>query len=168
MMLRRHFFWAWGLPLWVLGPHAMAADLQALHRKLDRLQALGVGMLHQHVPTPLANAEPVQSSDESASRPMSREELRQRTLAENASSTTRLNQIIDKAQADCGGQLRQLPELGMSDETFRQCTVHARFGKVYQIVVSEDAGTPMRLYVFREEQAHKVYSIGGVITAIVP
>lgn len=168
MMLCRHLLWAWSLPLWVLGPHAMAADVQALHRKLDRLQALGVGMLHQHVPTPPANAEAVQDPDESASRPMSREEIRQRTLAENASSTTRLNQIMDKAQADCGGQLRQLPELGMSDEAFRQCTVHARFGNVYQIVVSDDAGTPMRLYVFRAEQAHKVYSIGGVVTAIVP
>lgn len=168
MMLYRHLLWVWSLPLWVLGPQAMAADLQALHHKLDRLQALGVGMLHQHVPTPLPNAEAAQGSDESASRPMSREELRQRTLAENARSATRLNQIITKAQADCGGQLRQLPELGMNDEAFRQCTVHARFGNVYQVVVSEDAGIPLRLYVFRSEQAHKVYSIGGVITAIVP
>jgi hypothetical protein len=168
MMLRRHLLWAWTLPLWVLGPHAMAADHQTLHRRLDRLQALGVGMLLQHVPTPLAPAESAQSSDKSASRPMSREEIRQRTQADNAKSAASLTEFMNKVEVDCGSRLRRLPELGMSDEDFRNCTMHARLGNVYQIVVSEDAGTPMRLYVFRSEQAHKVYSIGGVVTAIVP
>jgi hypothetical protein len=168
MMLRQLLLGALGLPLWCLGPHALAADLQALHHKLDRLQALGVGMLRQHVPTPLAPPEVDQRSGESATLPMSREELTQRTQAENARSAARLSEYMNQVQAECGNRLQRLPDLGMSDENFRQCTMHARMGGVYQVVVSEDAGTPLRLYVFRSEQAHKVYSVGGVITAIKP
>jgi integrase len=168
MMIHRHLHWAWGLLLCASSPLVLAADVQALHRKLDRLQALGVGMLHQHVPTPLAPAEAASTPDESAPRTMSREDLEQRTQADNARSAARLTEFMNKVQADCGSRLRRLPELGMSDEDFRNCTMHARFGKVYQLVVSEDAGIALRLYVFRSEQAHKVYSVGGVVTAIVP
>ena len=48
------------------------------------------------------------------------------------------------------------------------CTLHARVGSLFQLVVSEDGTTPLRLYVFSSERAHKVYTIGGVVTAIEP
>lgn len=56
----------------------------------------------------------------------------------------------------------------LSDETFRNCTLLARFGVATQIVVSEDDGVPLRLYVFASGKVKRVYSIGGVVTAVKP
>lgn len=140
-----------------------APEQEARHRKLDRLQALGVGMLRQQAPKP---PEPHQAPID---RPrMSDAELRQRTIAQNAESAAALTKDLEKIKADCNGQVLELPEVGMSDDLFRRCTLHAHFGGVSQIVVIDDGSVPLRLYVFPSERAHKVYAIGGVITAIRP
>ena len=56
----------------------------------------------------------------------------------------------------------------MSDKAFRECTIKARFGGVQQVVALEHEGVALRLYVFPEGPARRVYSIGGVVTAIRP
>ncbi|MET0581730.1 MAG: hypothetical protein ABWZ08_07150 [Pseudoxanthomonas sp.] len=56
----------------------------------------------------------------------------------------------------------------MSDEVFRTCTVHARLGSISQIVAIVEGKVPLLLYVFRSERASRVYSVGGVITKVMP
>lgn len=124
-----------------------------LHRKLDRLAAQGYGMVQQ-LPAPVAP--PVGS------------EWKERTLRTNAESIAALTRVLDDAAKSCGGKLIDYPAIGMSDETFRKCTTHARFGGATQVVISEDGKVPLRLYIFPTERAGRVYSIGGVITAIRP
>jgi hypothetical protein len=149
---------------------------ELLHRKLDRLQAQGYGMVQRqpHAPPPRAP-----ESDKFVPQPRSyaaREaeedrisaEIQEQTERKNAESAAALTRILDENKQACGGKLLDYPEIGMSDETFRNCTIHARFGGVTQIVVSEDGNVPLRLYVFPTQQARRVYSIGGVITAIKP
>jgi len=148
------------------GPGAL--DEAARYRKLDRLQALGFGMLNQQAPKP-----PEPADAHGASAPFSQQritdgELRRRSIAQNAKSAAALTEALNRIKADCGGQLLEWPEVGMSDDVFRRCTLHARFGNIAQLVVSEDRDTPLRLYVFPSERAHKVYTIGGVVTAIRP
>jgi hypothetical protein len=110
---------------------------------------------------------------------MSREEFRQRqkqqmeeyarkTEEKNRESAAKLTDFLDKTKRDCGGKLYNYPEIGMSDETFRNCTIHARVGGVTQIVVDTYESVPLRLYVFSTSRARRVYSIDGVITAIEP
>jgi hypothetical protein len=86
----------------------------------------------------------------------------------NAVSAAQLGQIIERQQQQCGGELAELPTVGMSDETFRECTMLARFGETNQIVVSQAGGVALRLYVFPTAKLRRVYSIGGVVTAIKP
>lgn len=139
-------------------------DQAARYRKLDRLQALGVGMLRQQAPKP---PEP-RASEPANPRVMTDADFRQQAIAQNAKSAAALTESLNQIKADCGGQLVELPEVGMSDDFFRRCTLHAHFGGISQLVVSEDGTVPLRLYVFPSERAHKVYTIGGVITAIRP
>jgi len=152
---------------------------EALHRQLDRLQALGYGMVQRQpspAPAPPSAApaserfvpEPRSHAAREAREARITAELQERSERKNAESAAALTRILDQNQQACGGKLIDYPALGMSDETFRNCTIHARFGGVTQIVVSEDGKIPLRLYVFPTERAHKVYSIGGVITAIKP
>lgn len=149
---------------------------EAWHRKLDQLQARGVGLVQREAP-PLP---PPRSADDEpplrlgrrrptpADRAAENARLTVQTQRQNAASLQVLSARLEADAAACGGKLHPLPWLGMRDETFRLCTVHARFGGVQQIVAFEEDGVPMRLYVFGRGEAERVYSVGGVITAIRP
>jgi hypothetical protein len=152
---------------------------ETLQRKLDRLAADGSGLV-QRQPTPQAvKRPPVPESEYFVPRPRSRADerarqaqisaqLQENTERSNAQSAAALTRTLDETKQACGGNLIDYPAIGMSDETFRNCTIHARFGGVTQIVVSEDGKIPLRLYIFPTQRAQKVYSIDGVITAIKP
>lgn len=132
-----------------------------LHRKLDRLAAQGHGMVQRRPVAPRVG-------DEQARQHRAGTTLQEQTQRKNAESAAALTRILDDAKQACGGKLIDYPSVGMSDESFRNCTMHARFGGATQVVVSEDGKVPLRLYVFPTERASRVYSIGGVITAIRP
>ncbi|MBC7860497.1 MAG: hypothetical protein H7Z39_17335 [Burkholderiaceae bacterium] len=151
-------------------------NIRELERKLDQLQAQGKGMVQRLPPKPV-EAPPEPDNNRFVPQPRgSREAIAARISAQHAARTERTNaesaaaltNILDTAKANCGGKLEQYPSVGMSDEYFRKCTIHARFGGITQLVVSEDGNVPLRLYVFPSEQAARVYSIGGVITTIKP
>ncbi len=144
------------------------ADQQRLYKRLDRLQALGVGLVGQHAPKPPASAQPEQASRLPSPFGLTQEAYRQQLERHNEQAAASLSQHLAEVKNQCGGKLPDYPELGMSDEAFRLCTIHARYGGVRQIVVSEAGGVPLRLYVFSSERAHKVYSMGGVVTRIEP
>lgn len=151
-------------------------SIHELERKLDQLQAQGKGMVQRPPPKPPEAPpepdnnyfvpQPRGSRDAIAAQISARHAAR--TERNNANSAAALTNILDTAKANCGGKLEQYPSVGMSDEYFRKCTIHARFGGITQLVVSEDGNVPLRLYVFPSEQAARVYSIGGVITTIKP
>lgn len=150
--------------------------IQELERKLDQLQAQGKGMVQRLPPKPV-EAPPEPDNNRFVPQPRgSREAIAAQISAQhaarsartNAESAAALTNILDAAKADCGGRLERYPAVGMSDEYFRKCTMHARFGGITQLVVSEDGNVQLRLYVFPSEQASRVYSIGGVITTIKP
>ncbi len=152
---------------------------ETLQMRLDQLQAQGVGMVHRPPPKQEAPVEGTIGSREDRFVPMSRDEFRrrrdeqsreieERTKQKNRESAERLTNFLDEAKRGCGGKLYDYPEVGMSDETFRNCTIHARVGGVTQIVVDEYESKPLRLYVFSTSRAQRVYSIDGVITAIKP
>ena len=135
---------------------------EALHRQLDRLAAQGKGLVQRQPPPPPAKKEPtVMPSGITVN-------WEAKTQRDNAESAARLTEILDKAKAGCNGKLQDYPVVGMSDEHFRNCTVHARFGGVTQVVVGEADGVPLRLYLFPTPTASRVYSIGGVVTAVKP
>jgi hypothetical protein len=149
-----------------------------LERKLDALAAQGYGKMQQPRARP---AEPPPGQDSGSHVPQPRsslareaearrtdERLREQTVRKNAESAAALTSLLDKASQDCGGKLADYPAVGMTDEYFRLCTMHARFGGVTQVVVSEDGNLPLRLYIFPTNRASRVYSIGGVITAVKP
>lgn len=144
------------------------ADQQRLYKRLDRLQALGVGLVGQQAPkAPGADASAAGSSLPSPIG-LTPEAYRQQLVRHNEQAAASLNQHLAGIENQCGGKLPDYPEVGMSDEAFRLCTIHARYGGIRQIVVSESGGVPLRLYVFSSERAHKVYSMGGVVTRIEP
>jgi hypothetical protein len=156
-------------------------DKEALHRKLDRLQALGVGLFQRDVPRSYEPPkEPPSAAQDTASFvPMTRfayrlkrdqldAEQRKKALIANEKARDALIEVVSQSMKSCGDQWTDLPKVGMSDEAFRQCTKQARFGGAIQVVVSQDSQVPLRLYVFPSQQAHKVYSIDGVISAIKP
>src|SRR5512139_1571551 len=107
MMCNVHFAWAIGMILSAsaLAADQNAADNQARYRRLDRLQALGVGLLNQHVPNPPAPQASAIASARTASRPWSSDDFQRETIRKNAESAAKLNRFLDKAQADCGGKL---------------------------------------------------------------
>lgn len=153
---------------------------ETLHKRLDQLQAQGVGMVHRPPPKQEAPiAEGNIGSQDGRFVPMSRDEyqrrldqrskeLEEKTKQKNKESAARLTNFLDEAKRGCGGKLYDYPEVGMSDEMFRNCTIHARVGGVTQIVVDEYESMPLRLYVFGTSRAQRVYAIDGVITAIRP
>jgi hypothetical protein len=79
-----------------------------------------------------------------------------------------LTQQLDAVQASYGGKLLDLPVVGMRDETFRNCTLHARFGGATQIVAVEEDGVALRLHIFPRGKAERVYSVDGLVTAVRP
>ena len=152
--------------------------IEALHRRLDQLQARGVGLVQR---APATSPPPVQPSDRPEPSPLlarrrptpeQREaegaRLTAKTMAANEKSRQALVQIVDGMVQSCGGKSPQQPVVGMSDETFRNCTLQARFGGVQQIVAIEHEGVPLRLYVFPRGKVERVYSVGGVVTAVKP
>jgi hypothetical protein len=153
--------------------------IEALHRKLDELQARGVGMLVQ--PAPRARVRPAAPVGEendtfvpttkmeiAARRRASDEQLQVNTERANAQAGAQLTEVLNDAARVCGGKLEEYPRLGMSDEKFRLCTLHARFGNPVQVVVAEEDKLALRLYVFGGGPARRVYTVGGVVTAIRP
>lgn len=164
-------------------PPARSTDeVQALERQLDRLQALGVGMLQRTLPKAQPpRVAPAPKADEffkpqprlSYLQREAREEaisrrLQAQTEHHNAVSVAQLGQITERLGQQCGGALADVPVVGMNDETFRQCTALARFGELEQVVVSEAHGVPLRLYVFRAPGLRRVYTIDGRVTAVRP
>ena len=152
---------------------------KTLHQKLDRLAAAGNGLVRRQPAAQAVKRPPAPESEYFVPQPRSRADerarqaqisarLQEQTERSNAQSAAALTRTLDEAKQACGGKLIDYPALGMSDETFRNCTIHARFGGVTQIVVSEDGKIPLRLYIFPTERAQRVYSIDGVITAIKP
>jgi len=154
---------------------------EELHRELDLLQAKGVGMVGQR-PTK-SEPEPKENSDGTedgrfvgmsrsafrAKQEQQFQDMAKNTEKRNAESATKLTNILDEAKQACGGKLSKYPEVGMSDAYFRKCTMHARFGGITQVVVSQKGVIPLRLYVFgHAKEAQRVYSIDGVITAVKP
>lgn len=158
-----------------------AYDEMALEHKLDRLQVLGVGLIQHHPPgaqqppkgEPLypAGFKPMgRMSVEGYQRLQDDWTARLTAQAEhnNAVSAAKLSWDEEQQQQSCGDKLADLPSVGMSDEAFRQCTTLARYGNITQIVVSDEDGMPLRLYVFPMAKIRRVYSIDGVVTAIKP
>lgn len=153
---------------------------ETLYRRLDQLQARGVGMVHRQPPKQEAPAEDGNISlRDGHFVPMTRDEFRrkqdqqfkeieEKSKQKNKESAARLTNFLDEAKRGCGGKMLDYPEVGMSDEVFRNCTLHARVGGVTQIVVDEYESMPLRLYVFGTSRAQRVYAIDGVITAIRP
>ena len=157
--------------------NARMQHYKALYIKLDYLAAQGKGLV-QRQPAAAQVVPPPQSEDtlfhpksrdqQRAERQQKFEELQEKSAETNAKSAATLTGILDAAKQACGDKLIDYPTIGMSDETFRNCTTHARFGGITQLVVSEDGKVPLRLYIFPTQKAQRVYSIGGVITAIKP
>ncbi len=151
-----------------------------LHRRLDLLQVQGAGKVRRPTSRPEASAgEGSASEREERFDPMSGgafraaqrsqfAEYEEKTKQKNRESAGRLTAFLDEAKQACGGKLYDYPEIGMSDVTFRNCTIHARTGGVSQIVVDTYDSMPLRLYVFGTSRAQRVYSIDGVITAVRP
>ena len=151
--------------------------IEAYHRELDQLAAQGVGLHREAASAPPPPPKP-DPSDDGLFHPKSRAQLafereqahrRQREESEhrNAESAARLTRMIDDMAERCGGDPKQVPRVGMSDAQFRECTFHARFGGVRQVVAIERDRKPLRLYLFSNEP-HRVYSVDGVVTAITP
>lgn len=124
--------------------------LEQLYKKLDQLAEHGVGV-------PLRDT--VSDDDGYTSRRSARQD--------NARSAALLSRSLYGMRNECGRQMQETPKVGMSEEVFRNCTIHARYGGLYQIVNSSDEGTPVRLYLFRNSP-QRIYMVGGEITAIKP
>lgn len=153
---------------------------EALYKRLDQLQKKGVGWVER--PTTKYEPEPAVDSASSgdgyfvpksrvemmAERDRQFEEHARKAQQRNQESSARLANILDEAERRCGGKLYDYPEVGMSDETFRKCTIHARMGDIVQIIVDKYESIPLKLYVFSSSQAQRVYVVNGVITVIKP
>lgn len=167
----------------------VAQDLQArentlrLHRKLDQLAEDGFGRMipPRRTATPIPPAPPASAEPEYfVGRPRmshaEREAKIRQSLAsadaqarqKNQESAARLTEIFDHAKRDCGGALPNLPVLGISDEAFRMCTVFARTNTPYQVVVANEGTLLLRLYLYESQSIERVYTVGGVVTAIRP
>lgn len=153
--------------------------VEAFHRRLDQMQLRGVGLVQRAPPTPPAAPPASADGDSAPLRRLSRADLEARraavdarlvaqTLENNERSRQALTQQLDAVQASCGGKLLDLPVVGMRDEIFRNCTLHARFGGATQIVAVEEDGVALRLYVFPRGKVERVYSVDGVVTSVRP
>lgn len=156
-------------------------DEAALERKLDHLQALGVGLIQHHPPgaQQQPKGEPLYPEGFKPVGRMTPEQYQQlqnawtaRLTAQaehnNAVSIATLSRDEEQQQQRCGDKLSDMPSVGMTDETFRQCTTVARHGLITQVVAIDEDGMPLRLYVFPTEKIRRVYAIDGVVTAIKP
>ena len=152
-----------------------------LERKLDWMQAQGYGLVQPRLPSaPPSNglrpgAEPYPEMPKGRDRIALDEwhkaiaaRIREDSERKNAESAATLTSMLDQQKEKCGGTLPEVPTVGMSDEVFRNCTIKARFGGATQVVVSQDGMVPLRLYVFPNAPASRVYSIGGIVTAVKP
>lgn len=159
---------------------ARKENLEALHRKLDHLAALGYGMVREKPadpPAPEAASDQgpqfyvpqrKRSYDEKAAEwERKTAELNERARANNVRSAAALTRAMDNIQAACGGRLVDDPKVGMSDEDFRNCTRQGRFGGATQVVTGTEGGMPLRLYIF-PNVPRRVYSVDGTITAVKP
>lgn len=157
--------------------------LLRVHRKLDQLAEDGYGRVipPRRPAAPIAPAPaPAGEAERFVGRPRpsrnEREAKIRQSLAEadahsqqkNQVSTARLTESLDRAARECGGQLPDLPIPGISDESFRLCTIFARTSLPYQIVVANDGALPLRLYLYESGSIQRVYTVGGVVTAIKP
>ena len=151
---------------------------EAFHRQLDRLQAQGYGLVPRPAPHPVKRLRPKQSeyfvpnpqgyASVMAEREAFAAKVHAETLEKNAKSTALLTQRLDEINKACGGKLVNYPTVGMTEDTFTRCTIHAKTSWASQIVVSKDGNTPLKLYVFARSSMSRVYIIGGVITRIKP
>lgn len=152
------------------------AKNKAFHERLDQMQAQGIG----RAPKVKATAEPekVEQSKEFKFVPMSKSQYRQhldnqfdeyarQSARQNQENIERLNAGLKKMSEGCGGKLIDYPVVGMNDETFMNCTIHARHGGLADIYSETYNNVPIRLYVFDSLRAARVYMVDGVITAIV-
>ena len=147
--------------------------VEAYHRELDQLASQGHGLQRQAVsPPPPPQGKPEPEMFQPKSRAQVRAEQRaamgrhqEETERRNAESAAGLTRMLDDMARKCGGDPRQAPRVGMSDAEFRNCTIHARFGSVKQVVAVERDRLPLRLYIFTNAP-RRVYSVDGVVTAI--
>ena len=148
------------------------------HKLLDRLQAQGYGMVQRPSPRPVKRP-PKKEGEYFIPQPrsyaaeMARQEeisakIQEETLRKNAESAAKLTQRFNDINQACSGKLVDYPVLGMTEAVFIKCTIHANANWISQIVVSKDGDIPLKLYVFATPKASRVYSVGGVITAIKP
>ena len=155
------------------------ARLVRLHQKLDELAARGQGLPTPKPATPPQAADPADGPSSLKLGPkLSRTEREakterwvaarnEETRAANERSATRLNTLLDGMKQECGKDMDSKVKVGMSDATFRNCTLHARFGGITQVVAADEGSTPLRLYIF-DNAPNRVYAVDGVITAIKP
>lgn len=152
--------------------------LEKLHRKLDLMDVKNIGVVKNQ---PIQKAEEQRPQEDEpemyVSQPRGGREQRRRDLnsseyakamEKNRETEKAMNAIANEVERKCGKQLLILPLVGMSDEAFRMCTTHGRFGGVERVIVGEDGGVALRLYLSSRIGFSRVYSVGGVITAIKP
>lgn len=177
------------LTLCLAADPAVAQDLQnqerllRLHRKLDQLAEDGHGRIvpprRAAAPIPAApadNGEPeyfvgrprMSRGEREAKIRQSLIEADAQSRQKNQESQARLNAMLDRSTRDCGGQLPNVPVVGITDEAFRVCTLFAKFTAPYQIVVANEGAVQLRLYLYESQSIERVYSVGGVVTAIKP
>lgn len=159
---------------------------EVLHRRLDSLLASGVGVKSRsdqkrQEPVPAQAVDTVASTPEEnekfQSQPRSRanREARQAqagrnsyqdALEKNAKASERMQKDHDEMLNLCSGKTFKKPVIGMTDEQFRMCTLPNRLGAIEKWVVADDKGMPLRLYISPTQPASRVYTIGGVVTAV--
>ena len=164
------------------------ARYEVLHRMLDGLLASGVGVKsrsdqkrQEPVPAQAVNAvaPTLEEDDKFQSQPRSRanREARQAqsgrnsyqdALEKNAKTSERLQKDYDEMVKLCSGKTFKNPVIGMTDEQFRMCTLPNRLGAIEKWVVADDKGVPLRLYLSPTQPASRVYTIGGIVTAVKP
>jgi hypothetical protein len=161
---------------------------EALHRRLDSMLASGVGVKGKADRMP-QEAAAVKSVDVAVSAPAEDEKFKsqprssanreakqaeagrrsyQQALEQNGKASARMQKDYDDMLVLCSGKTFKNPVVGMSDEQFRMCTLPNRMGAIEKVVVAEEKGVPLRLYISPTQAATRVYSIGGVVTAVKP
>jgi hypothetical protein len=161
---------------------------ELLHRRLDGLLASGVGVNSRadqkraeraKAPAAPSAESPPPEDQQFQSQPRTRanREAKQaltsknaylNALESNAKASERMQKDYDGMLVLCNGKTFKHPVVGMTDEQFRMCTLPNRLGAIEKVVVAEDRGTALRLYVSPTQPATRVYTIGGVVTAVKP
>lgn len=148
--------------------------VDAYHRELDQLASQGHGLQRREAapppPAPPAKPEPEMFQPKSRAQMRAEQDAamarhQEKTERGNAESAARLTRMLEDMAAKCRADPKQAPRVGMSDAEFRDCTMHARFGGVNQVVAVERDRIPLRLYIFTNAP-QRVYSVDGVVTAI--